>query len=81
MVIQIQFRYSQHTHLQEKKKKEERLIDQVDRMVHRKDALSFEFTYFFLKILQVNPHFTHAHVSCTFPLSVPAKGERGGGGG
>lgn len=36
MVIQIQFRYSQHTRLQQK----ERRIGQVGRLAHRKGALS-----------------------------------------
>lgn len=60
MVIQIQFRYSQHTRLQQK----ERRIGQVNRLAHRKGALSssvanksFMSSFLFIAI-------THA---CTSP--------------
>lgn len=64
MVIQIQFRYSQHSRLQQK----ERLIGQVGRLANRKGALSWNVAK---QKLQVKLYFMESappQTSCTFNL-------------
>lgn len=68
MVIQIQFRYSQHTRLQQK----ERRIGQVGRLAHRKGALSWNVAKQKLRVKLYFTAFAHAHTLYTFspPLSL-----------